>query len=115
MRGKRGIWTVGIVLLVALLLGVATIPLMKERRRREVSRTKAVISAMSDACKQYQLDHAVHPGQLESYVRTLMPVNDGWGRPLTVRMRGNQVEIRSLGPDPHDPTDDIVDGGSLVP
>jgi type II secretory pathway pseudopilin PulG len=115
MRGKRGILTVGIVVLVALFLAFATIPLLKERRRREVRQTASLLQAMGDTCANYRIQHGAYPASLEEAFKGRVPPVDSWRRPFIYKVRENGIEIRSLGPDPMDPTDDISLHGSQVP
>ena len=121
MTGKRGIWTVWIVLLVAWLLGVATIPLLRVRRNREVTRTRLLLEQVGAALEQYRLRY----GELPDTLLPIGEVRDSWGRPiqystyLIVSSGGKNVrdsgELWSLGPDPNDPSDDISLHASRVP
>jgi len=97
------------ILLVAMVMAIATWPLMKLRRLREVGATEAVIIQHEANIKNYQLDHGVLDPP--SMPPPLQGIRDAWGRPFRYRCPGihnkHSFDLWSLGPDPDDPSDDI--------
>lgn len=107
---NKGRWAIVVVLLVAVGMGVATWPLLRIRRKNEIHKTEAILDSLAATCKQYRAQHGHYP-------KSLGEARDAWGRPIEVEWvnvlstdstaGGLWMTLRSLGPNPKDPGDDL--------
>lgn len=96
------------IVLVAIIMGFATLPLLKIRRQRDIRRTEAILEALYGECQTYRTRHGRYPGALPALSR------DAWGRPIQYEAR-ERLSLWSLGPDPADPSDDIYASDRKTP
>lgn len=108
----KGKWIIIAVLLIAVVMGIATWPLLRIRRRHEIHKTTTMLNAIQSACDQYRARHGQFPANL-GFLSASAPLEflDAWRRPIQYTCPGVRNKARfdlwSLGPNPDDPADDI--------
>jgi len=119
MRGKRGIWTVGIVVLVSLAMGIATWPLLKARKKNQEQRTWLTLRNINAMRRTMEAERRRPLADLKELGLTPDELRDAWGRPIQFRPSdpSNQKGsiLWSLGHNPDDPSDDLILSGTPVP
>lgn len=106
----KGKWVIMAVLAVAVLMSLASLPLLKLRRKDEVHKTTSLLRGLDLMCRQYQVEFRTPPASLDVLQRYgSLRILDAWQRPVQFRLREGSPpwELRSLGPNPDDPADDL--------
>ena len=103
----KGKWVI-----LAVLMGLATWPLLRIRRRHEIHKTEALLEGIQSACKQYRTHHGRYPESLDLLnPRAPLEVLDSWRRPIRYEVIHTEGRVRarlwSLGPSEADSADDI--------
>ena len=120
---NKGRWVTIAVVLVAAAMAVGTWPLLKLRRRHEIQKTKTILEGLYGACEQYRTRFGLYPRDLRALDSKGGTPRDAWGRAITcehpihdtARGDGEEILLRSLGPDPDDDSDDILLSGRVLP
>jgi type II secretory pathway pseudopilin PulG len=50
----KGKWIIITVFVIAVVMGIATWPLLRIRRRHEIHKTEAILESLRSACEQYR-------------------------------------------------------------
>lgn len=105
----RGRWVITIVLLVAVAMGIATWPLLRLRRRNEIYKTEALLESLLGMCEQYRIRHGGYPKTLGILEPEGREIRDSWGHLIQYELdaKSGRPRLRSLGPNPDDPSDDL--------
>jgi type II secretory pathway pseudopilin PulG len=112
---RKGTGVVLGVFIVALLMGLATWPLLKIRRQKEIRRTEALLQALKGACEQYSMSHKQYPRTLADLKLGGEPY-DAWRRPIHYAVINHgrpgiagrdYIQLWSDGPDLSTSSDDI--------
>ncbi|HEU4339055.1 MAG TPA: hypothetical protein VFS19_03220 [Planctomycetota bacterium] len=107
----KGKWVILSVLAVAVLMGLASWPLLRLRRKNEIYKTKKTIEHLRAACDAYKAKHGGFPKKLADLDPARGEPLDAWGRSFEYDplWDGDNIvlQIRSLGSDRHDPHDDL--------
>ena len=107
----KGKWVIIAVLVVAVGMGVATWPLLKMRRKREIWTTQSVIANLRASCENHQKRHGRYPENLEAFAPDPLSCLDAWRRPIRYEAIHTEGRVRarlwSLGPSEADSADDI--------
>ena len=114
---KKGTSVVLGIFLLAIVMGLATWPLLAIRRQKEIRRTTILLGMIEAACEKYRQTHGAYPANLTGIRGPGDPV-DAWNRPIryavfTQKRHGverDYVSLRSDGPDPVSSSDDIHGG-----
>ncbi|HZL71547.1 MAG TPA: hypothetical protein VFC86_03740 [Planctomycetota bacterium] len=119
----KGKWVIIAILGVAVVMGIATWPLLRIRRANEVHKTRTLIDLLVASCKEYELKHGHLPHTLAQLDPARGEPRDAWGRtfvyipfwkystPPSPEWKSAFPVIRSLGPDENDPQDDLPTPG----
>ena len=107
----KGKWVIIGVLVVAVVMGLASWPLMRLRRKNEIYKTEKLIEELRGACESYKKMHGTFPKRLSDLDPVRGEPFDAWGRPFEYDPTWDTgfvlPQIRSLGPDKNDPSDDL--------
>ena len=118
---KKGRSAVIGILLLGIVMGLATWPLLAIRRQKEIRRTQILLGMIEAECEKYRQSHGAYPADLAGIRGPGKPV-DAWNRPIgyavfTQKRHGIEkdfVSLWSTGPDP-DSTSDDIHGGARAP
>ena len=108
----KGKWVIIAILGVALIMGIATWPLLRIRRETEVKRTKRILENLDGLCRQFEGEKRRPPMNLDDLKLSPEFLLDAWRRPVQFRQPGlrnpTAWDLWSLGPLESDPSDDIL-------
>lgn len=121
----RGGFTLIEVLLVVVIIGILAaivVPRLGGRTKEaQIAAAKASIDGISLAIDQYEVDNGFYPSSLQAlitkgselnwkgpYLKRAQIPTDPWGREYIYTVKDNSYEIKSLGPDGVEGTDDIT-------
>ena len=107
----KGKWVIVSVLVVAVVMSLASWPLMRLRRKNEIYKTQQTIEQLGAACRAFKATHGNFPRKLSDLDPVRGEPFDAWGRPFDYDPSWETgcawPQIRSLGPDKEDPSDDL--------
>jgi len=108
----KGKWVIIAILGVAVVMGMATWPLLRIRRETEVKRTLRILQNLDSLCRQYESEKRRPPSTLDALELSPEYLLDAWRRPVQFRQPGlrnpTSWDLWSLGPLENDPSDDIL-------
>jgi len=108
----KGKWVIIAILGVAVVMGIATWPLLRIRRETEIKRTLRILQNLDSLCLKYEEEKRRPPSTLDALELSPEYLLDAWRRPVQFRQPGlrnpTSWDLWSLGPLENDSSDDIL-------
>ncbi len=115
-RGERGFSLIEImvvVIIIGLIMGGVGFGVFQYLKRARIKTTEQALDVLRSSVRMYQNDH---PGQCptteqlqsEGFLDRNRATTDGWGRAFHIECNGEDVGVRSDGPDGRPGTEDDI-------
>lgn len=105
-----------VIVILGVLMGVVAVNVLGQGDKAKIRATEASMNTIRVQLDAYQLEYSAYPASLVTlqkvpgFLSDAMALKDGWDREFVYRVPGSNnrpYDLKSVGSDPNDLTDDI--------